>query len=202
MSLSVLYDAPGPRTIARHRVYSVATVVALVAFVAFGAWKFYDTGQFAYDKWEPLLTPAYIEALLVDGLLKTLQMAFLSIVFAVIFGLVFGMGKLSDHSWVSWPCWVVVEFFRAVPLLLLIIFIFVSFGVGDGIGSFWSVVVGLTLYNGAVLAEASNAMKELINANGDAVISIFLVFAGTFALVLIPVGYAFGWLANRLAVKR
>jgi len=52
------------------------------------------------------------------------------------------------------------------------------------------------------LAESSNAMKELINANGDAVIPIFLVFAGTFAAVLIPTGYAFGWLANRLAVKR
>ena len=52
------------------------------------------------------------------------------------------------------------------------------------------------------LAESSNAMKELINANGDAVIAIFLVFAGTFAIVLIPTGYAFGWLANRMAVKR
>src|SRR3954449_4988884 len=52
------------------------------------------------------------------------------------------------------------------------------------------------------LAESSNAMKDLINANGNAVIPIFLVFAGTFAVVLIPTGYAFGWLANRLAVKR
>ena len=52
------------------------------------------------------------------------------------------------------------------------------------------------------LMEASNAMKELINANGDQVIAIFLVFAGTFAIVLIPTGYLFGWLANRLAVKR
>jgi glutamate transport system permease protein len=52
------------------------------------------------------------------------------------------------------------------------------------------------------LAESSNAMKELINANGDAVIPIFLVFAGTFAAILIPTGYLFGWLANRLAVKR
>ncbi|MET8150899.1 amino acid ABC transporter permease [Actinoplanes sp. NPDC049668] len=52
------------------------------------------------------------------------------------------------------------------------------------------------------LAESSNAMKELINSNGDQVIAIFLVFAGTFAAVLIPTGYAFGWLANRMAVKR
>ena len=52
------------------------------------------------------------------------------------------------------------------------------------------------------LMESSSAMKELINANGSAVVPIFLVFAGTFAAVLIPTGYAFGWLANRLAVKR
>jgi glutamate transport system permease protein len=52
------------------------------------------------------------------------------------------------------------------------------------------------------IIEASNAMKELINFNGNAVIAIFLVFAGTFAAFLIPAGYFFGYLANRLAVKR
>jgi glutamate transport system permease protein len=52
------------------------------------------------------------------------------------------------------------------------------------------------------LAESSNAMKDLINSNGNAVFTIFFVFAGTFAVVLIPTGYGFGWLANRLAVKR
>jgi glutamate transport system permease protein len=52
------------------------------------------------------------------------------------------------------------------------------------------------------LAESSSVMKDLINAHGDAVIEIFLVFAGTFALLLVPTGYFFGWLANRLAVKR
>jgi glutamate transport system permease protein len=52
------------------------------------------------------------------------------------------------------------------------------------------------------LMESSSAMKELINANGSQVWTIFFVFAGTFAIVLIPTGYGFGWLANRLAVKR
>jgi glutamate transport system permease protein len=52
------------------------------------------------------------------------------------------------------------------------------------------------------LMESSSAMKELINSNGDQVWTIFFVFAGTFAIVLIPTGYGFGWLANRLAVKR
>jgi glutamate transport system permease protein len=52
------------------------------------------------------------------------------------------------------------------------------------------------------LLESSNIMKQLINDNGDAGIQIFLVFAGTFAVVLIPTGYLFGWLADKLAVRR
>ncbi len=147
----------------------------------------WDTGQFAYEQWEPLLTPAYIEALLVDGLLKTLQMAFLSIVFAVIFGLVFGIGKMSDRSWVQWPCWVVVEFFRAVPLLLLIIFIFFSFGVGGGIGSFWSVVVGLTLYNGSVLAEVFRAgVNAVPRGQSEAAYAIGMRKSQVMNIVLMP----------------
>jgi glutamate transport system permease protein len=50
--------------------------------------------------------------------------------------------------------------------------------------------------------EAASVMKQLINDNGDAGIQIFLVFAGTFVLLLVPAGYLFGWLATRLAVKR
>jgi len=52
------------------------------------------------------------------------------------------------------------------------------------------------------VTEAAFAMRTLLNANGDHVLAIFLVFAGTFAAVLIPVGYLFDWLARRLAVKR
>jgi len=52
------------------------------------------------------------------------------------------------------------------------------------------------------VAESANAMKALINDNGDAVIAIFLVFAGTFVALLVPTGYLFSWLGSRLAVKR
>jgi glutamate transport system permease protein len=69
-----------------------------------------------------------------------------------------------------------------------------------------SILIALTKNSTIVgtigVIEASNVMKDLINANGDQVIAIFLVFAGTFAAFLIPTGYFFGWLANRLAVKR
>jgi glutamate transport system permease protein len=135
-------------------------VIAAVVFLALLAglvWRLWDRGQLEYERWEPFLTPEYIRALLVDGLWNTIQMAFLSVIFAVVFGLVFGVGKLSEHAWVRVPSWLVVEFFRAVPVLLLMVFIFYFWGVGGGIGSYWSVVAALTLYNGSVLAEVLRA---------------------------------------------
>ena len=122
MSASVLFDAPGPgRSPGTGSTRSPAWSRSS-ALVAFAVWTMYDAGQLEYAIWEPFLTPEYIEAILVDGLLKTLQMAFFAIIFAVVFGLVFGVAKLSDHEWVRRPAWLVVEFFRAVPVLLLMVF--------------------------------------------------------------------------------
>ena len=183
---NVLFDAPGPRTQARHRLYAVVASAALAGLTALAVWRMWDTGQLAYEQWEPLATPVYIGALL-EGLLQTLEMAFLSILFAVVFGLVFGVGKMSDQAWLRWPSWVVVEFFRAVPLLLLIIFIFFTFGVGGGIGSFWSVVIGLTLYNGSVLAEVFRAgVNAVPRGQSEAAYAIGMRKSQVMNLVLLP----------------
>ncbi|MFC7492704.1 MULTISPECIES: amino acid ABC transporter permease [unclassified Nocardioides] len=150
---TVLFDTPGPRTRARHRLYTVVAGVVLLGLLAWFVWYLYDQGELEYELWEPFLTPDYLEVLW-EGLLDTLAMAVLAILLAVVMGFLLGVGKLSEHRLVRWPSWLVVEFFRAVPLLLLIIFLFLG---PVGLNSYWSVVVGLTLYNGAVLAEITRA---------------------------------------------
>jgi glutamate transport system permease protein len=187
---SVLFDTPGPRTTARHRLYTAVASVVLLLVVGFFVWRMSDTGQFAYAKWEPFVTPAYIRAVLLDGLLKTLEMAVTSILFAVAFGVVFGIGKLSDRGWLRWPCWAVVEFFRAVPLLLLIVFIFYAYGIGaDGIGSYWSVVIGLTLYNGSVLAEVFRAgINAVPRGQSEAAYAIGMRKSQVMMSILMPQG--------------
>ena len=157
MSAGVLFDAPGPKTVARHRLYSALGVLVLVGALAFAGWRLYDDGQFAGDKWEVFTTPRYVEVLLVDGLLNTLKMAGVAVVCAVVFGFVFGVGKMSDHAWVRWPSWAVVELFRAIPVLLLMVFIWYFLGINKDGSSFWAVVIALTLYNGSVLAEVLRA---------------------------------------------
>lgn len=187
MSASVLFDAPGPKTRARHHLYSVLTVVALAALIAVVVLRLDDKGQFAYRLWEPFITPKYIEAILI-GLRKTLEMAFLSVLGAVVFGLVFGTGKLSEHRWVRWPSWLVVEFFRAVPVLLLMVFLFLTYGVGaDGIGSYWCVVIALTLYNGSVLAEVFRAgINALPAGQAEAAYAIGMRKTQVMKIVLLP----------------
>jgi len=72
---------------------------------------------------------------------------------------IFAVGRLSDHWWLRIPAGVVVEFFRAVPLLLMMFFIFfgIPFVTQRPMSNFWAVVIALTLYNGSVLAEAFRA---------------------------------------------
>lgn len=157
MSGSVLFDVPGPRAAARHVLYSVIAGVLLLGVLAYMGWRLYQTDQFEYVKWEPFVTPDYIRALLVDGVVETLKMAFVAVVLAVGFGIVFGIGKLSEHGVVRWPAWAVVEFWRAVPVLLSMIFIWYLLGIQHASSSYWAVVIALTLYNGAVLAEVFRA---------------------------------------------
>jgi glutamate transport system permease protein len=187
MSGSVLYDAPGPRTIARHRVYTVLVSLALVAFVAFVVLRLEARGQLEYRLWEPFVTTVYIEALL-EGLLDTLKMAATSIVLAVVFGALFGVGKLSDHRWVRWPCWLVVEFFRAVPVLLMMFFLFFAYSIGaGGISPYWCVVLALTVYNGAVLAEVFRAgVLAVPRGQGEAAYAIGMRKSQVMNIVLLP----------------
>jgi glutamate transport system permease protein len=185
---SVLFDNPGPVSRRRYRLYSVLGTVLLVVVLGAVVWRMYVTGQFAYSLWEPFFTPAFIQALLV-GALKTLQMALSSIVLAVVFGLVFGVAKLSDHRWVRRPAFVVVEFFRAVPVLLLMIFVFLTYGAGEGIGSYWSVVFALTLYNGSVLAEVFRAgILAVPRGQSEAAYAIGMRKSQVMTSILLPQG--------------
>ena len=190
MSSGVLFDSPGPATRARHRAYSVVAGVGLVAGVLFVLWRLQETGQLEYDKWEPFVTPRYIEAILVDGLLVTLQMAFSAVLGALVFGVAFGIGKLSEHRWVRWPCWLVVEFFRAVPVIMLMIFCFYAiFGSVDPLSSrtYWSVVLALTLYNGAVLAEVFRAgINAVPRGQAEAAYAIGMRKTQVMTVVLLP----------------
>lgn len=181
---SVLFDLPGPRARRRHRIAAIVTVVALVALLAAVVYRLATQDQFTMQKWEPFVTPSIVE-LLLRGLLDTLRAAFFAIVLAVVFGLFFGAAKLSQHRPLRWPAWLVVEFFRAVPLLMLI---FVLYNVyGRTLGSFWCLVFGLTLYNGSVLAEVFRAgINAVPKGQAEAAYAMGMRKYQVMTLILLP----------------
>lgn len=184
---NVLFDSPGPRTVARHRLYTVAASLALLAAAAGVFWILLDRGELEYELWEFVVTPAYL-AVLAEGTLTTLSQAGAAIALAIVFGVLFGVGKLSEHVWVRWPCWVVVEFFRAVPLLLLIVFVYFAYGLGQGgIGAYWSLVIGLLLYNGAVIAEILRAgVLAVPKGQGEAAYALGMRKTQVMSVVQLP----------------
>ena len=150
----VLFDVPGPRARRRHRIGTVVVGLALAALMGWVLWVLWDKEQITPEQWEPFIEPNIVE-LLYEGLVDTLTAAAVAIALAVAFGALFASGRLSDHAFLRWPSVVVIEFFRAVPLLLLIFFLFLGFG--GPLGTFWALVLGLMLYNGSVLAEIFRA---------------------------------------------
>jgi glutamate transport system permease protein len=110
-------------------------------------------------------------------------------ILSLAFGLIFAVGRLSDHWWVRVPAGAVVEFFRAVPLLLLMFFIFfgVPFLTLQPMSVFWAVVIGLTLYNGSVLAEAFRAgIRSVARGQSEAGYAIGMRKGQVMREILIP----------------
>ncbi|MBQ0863973.1 MULTISPECIES: amino acid ABC transporter permease [Streptomyces] len=145
---SALYDIPGPKARARHLGYGIAASLALAALVAWVIHLLVDTGQFSYVKWRPFGYVG-IQELLLRGLGNTLKAFALAAVLALALGAVLAAGRLSEHRPVRWVSTVLVEFFRAMPVLVMIFFVFVALEVQP----LPALVTGLTLYNGSVLAE-------------------------------------------------
>lgn len=154
---SVLFDAPGPkakRTILLGNIVGLLIILALIGWVLLGL---AEKGQLSADKWQPFLEGGSWEFYLLPGILQTLRAAAFAIVTSVVFGVLFGLGRLAHNAVLRGVCGVIVEFFRAVPVLLMMIFIWLGLSSSGifpaGESSFYAVVIALTLYNGSVIAE-------------------------------------------------
>ncbi len=154
---SVLYDLPGPRAQARNRTFGGLAAIGIVALIGFIGYRFWVTGQFEARRWEWLLYKD-LQLELLAALGATLRAFVVGAVLALGLGFLLAVARLSEHGWVRAPAYVVVELFRAIPLVVLIFFLFYAAPqAGLRLGIFWSLVVGLTLYNGSVLAEVFRA---------------------------------------------
>jgi len=189
LQANVLFDAPGPVARRRNNIITLLVTIAILGAAYFVYVKFDEKGQWSGQLWRHFLHARTWTEFIIPGLTATLKAAALGAVFALIFGTAFGLARLSEHRWIRQPAGVVVEVFRAIPLLLLIFFIaYLSptlFGSGDY--TLVALVAGLTMYNGSVLAEVvRTGVLAVPRGQSEAAYAIGLRKTGVMWLVQLP----------------
>lgn len=156
--MSVLFDAPGPRAKRRSLIISIIVGALLLAGVAWlvvtlalprtTAGGATQPGLFDPTRWDVFLDAA-VWRRLGTSLLNTLSMAGVAAILAIVIGVLFSFVRAARARWISVPAAIVLEFFRGMPVLLMMLFILLVFATG----AYWAGVLALGLYNGAIIGE-------------------------------------------------
>lgn len=158
MSGSVLYDAPGPKAKRLARIVSVVAIVAIAGLLAGVIYALAIPrttaagavlpGLFDPSRWDVFNDLAVWRAI-GNGVLGTLQMAGIAAVLALAIGVLFSFARTASLAVIRIPSIVILEFFRGMPVLLMMLFILLVFATG----AYWAGVAALALYNGAIIGE-------------------------------------------------
>ncbi|MEO6944417.1 MAG: amino acid ABC transporter permease, partial [Lacisediminihabitans sp.] len=139
-------------------------------------------GMFDASRWDILAEPI-VWSSFGTATLNTLRMAAAGAILAIVIGILFSFGRTARSRWIRIPTGFVLEIVRGIPLLLMIFFVFLVFTAG----SYWSGVIGLALYNGAIIGEALRAgVASLPRGQREAGLSIGLTPLKTRFLIEFP----------------
>ncbi|WP_033217390.1 amino acid ABC transporter permease [Streptomyces virginiae] len=189
---SILYDTPGPKAKVRNWIYTGVFLVLVALALWWVLARMAEKNQLDADKWTPFITDSQIwTTFLLPGLGETLKAGLIAMVIALPLGAILGIARLSDHAWVRVPVGALVEFFRAIPVLILMIFssaLYVLLGtVSSDLRPLYAVVTGLVLYNASVIAEIVRAgILSLPRGQADAAKAIGMRKGQTMMYVLVP----------------
>lgn len=110
-------------------------------------------GNFDFDvivRWAPLLAQGMALSLLLTGI---------AIVLGIVLGAVLAVMRLSPNPLLYLPGGFYVNFFRSIPLILVIFWFYFSVPIiiGRPVGSFYSVLVAFTMFEAAYYCEIIRA---------------------------------------------
>ena len=95
---------------------------------------------------------------LIDGFLNTLYSSIIALFFSLIIGTLMAILQLSKNKWISSLANAYVEFFKNIPLLIIVMFFYVVVPLyWFSINGFTAGTIGLTIYTSAFIAETVRA---------------------------------------------
>ncbi|APT84929.1 amino acid ABC transporter permease [Corynebacterium aquilae] len=188
---TVLYDAPGPNGRRLNRILTYITIAVAILTVVWVGRVLHANGQLEADKWQPFTYGTTWTTYILPGLWGTLKAAVFSVILALLTGTALGLGRLSPNKALRIVCGIIVEFFRAIPVLILMIFAYQLFAKYALFPStqlaFAAVVFGLTMYNGSVIAEIlRSGIRGLPRGQVEAAMALGLSHRQTTFSILLP----------------
>lgn len=186
---AVLFDAPGPRGRRRIAIISILSVLVILGIVTLAVLQLRSRGQLDVSRWVPFLQGDYI-VFLGRGLVGTLTATAVAAVFAFPLALLLALGRLSSVPILSWLATGWIEFFRAVPLLLVVYFFLLALpgpAIGITLPRFWMLVIPMILVSSATTAEVFRAgIKAVDRGQWEAAEAIGLSRGQILRAVILP----------------
>jgi polar amino acid transport system permease protein len=126
--------------------------------------------------------------LLGTGLLMTIQICALAIVFGTLLGSLLGLASLSRLKAVRWAVLAYVDFIRGTPLLIQIFLVYFALPViGINLPEFWAGVIALSLNAAGFIAEIVRAgVGSIEQGQAEAARSIGMRHAQILFYILLP----------------
>jgi polar amino acid transport system permease protein len=156
--------------------------------------------------WTVLLT---YKQLLIDGFIMTLKLSIIGIFFAFLFGSIMGLARVSKNFFVSLIATYYVEFFRNVPLIVQMFFIYFSFTLTDTFpflesfgnflglenhNEFFSALIALITYTSTYIAEAiRGGIQSLPKGQVEAAKTLGMGYFQTMYHIIFPQAIKIVW---------
>lgn len=129
--------------------------------------------------------------LLFKGAVMTVQLAVLAIIFGTIIGLIIALMKIDHRPWLNFIGSFYTWFFRGIPLLVQLIFLYYGLpAVGIVLTPYSAAVIGLSLCGGAYIAEIIRAgIQSIEKGQMEAALSLGMSYRQAMGRVIVPQTY-------------
>jgi polar amino acid transport system permease protein len=170
----------------------------------FSAWKISFFGAIGILIFLVFFSPDPYRRILLfipDGILRTFQVTVLSILLALVIGLIAGLGRISRIRVINRIATVYVEVIRGIPLLVQIFYIYYALGRIVKIPDIASAIIAMSVCYGAYLGEIIRAgIQSIPKGQMEAALALgfsrskamrHIILPQTVKIILPPVGNEF-----------
>ena len=180
-------------------IFFTANLIAIFVLL-----KLFQITAYPDADFESVLTSGNIEFMLygmegeLGGLALTFYIAFIAIIFSFIFGSILGIARYSDIKIVKIPAILYIELFRALPLIMIIFWVFFAIPIVGGaifetkiaVSALTSAIISFTLFESAYIAEIVRAgLKSIPVGQFEAAKTLGMNSFQIFTLIILPQAY-------------